>query len=1253
MKRLMKKLGILCVLLALVLSACAPAAPAEKNVVVTALKSSVQIKDTEVSIYDYTSLFSVTVDGIAIVVQPSFIDDSAVIETPGTYKVTCTYENQTASADVTVVYADYALTLSAAEITLKAAEVAGYNFKALFRAEVDGMRVNIDDAMVTSDVKAEAGDYTYTVSIGDCRETLTVHVVPDHDVEIVLSYALYELPVNEKDGFDPAVLFSLYVDGAATELPADAIDASALANAGEGDEVEIVCSYTFAGFTATERARVKIAEAREIAITARDVVTYPNAAEIDLTSLFTVTYGKETIPVTIDMIEGTIDYSSEGENPIVLRYGGKTATATVTVRRGVIIDYAHADTVTVRVGTDKRTYPFAEDFVVIINGARYVNIPDSYFDLSEADFSEEGEFSVTLTIPYGDKKPTLSGGWPVTEYSKTIKYIVRSAEYSLGVKQDVVELEKGTASYDPFKNLTLVVNGINTAFTDRKEDVDITCVYAEVKTSIDYTSLEDQTVTVAVYVFGAEREPVEISFTVRIKSDLKVEAVDRVAFTGATLYTRDLFSITDGGTPVEVTNEMISGKVDTFKPGIYEVSIEYRGLTATSRVVVYSDEMVGRYKTLLRTIPEEEEDDGEDYGEGGWGYTEGGDDYDFYAGGAMAIAETSQLGDLVITQNGEIEFNGIKAFSVTGVDEHTMFIRTGSGSTGTEYTLHFDDGIIVLDVDNRNRLGFSDYMRPLIYFSETLWTLNETVVINYGAKHVLETDTSGNYSLNTFRITSKEDGSEKWYGLYIGLVLHTSGDTIYEVKWGEVVFDESFSHKTGSSSSLLFDGKTYAFTMEGYSTGKIDRNENVAPYEGKTFTGSIDGEQGRIVAASGGQYSVYKGNSLILRLTSYEVSSMRNGGVLPGDILFFYASEAGDGIAAPCSYKFALDVEHATFTTLERDAYFGKYYRGEQWFFLDGYGTGRFFGGTSTADIAYTAKNGEIAVSFRDVDPASKFGSAAAFYISPLLNVLTVKSSNGLAGDPFVNTIITDGAIVTVSTTMVSGASANAKNQLLSGITIVTANGEVSDSAKSSYVDTSAVNFGKAGFYQFKVTVNVGGKAVESYYAVQVMSEIYDGNPVVGAYPSGVLSPSLSFTVDKSGRAYISVSGVTYMGVATIYEDNSFAVKAYGQDGALLTATGKMLAPGLLEVRFEGALRTADYFTTGQRRVAAGKDGALYEFVTGGQTVYVYAKSAVSMGEVVTAVKDGNSYTLTFADGTSRTADVAWSNTTSGFTFTS
>ena len=58
------------------------------------------------------------------------------------------------------------------------------------------------------------------------------------------------------------------------------------------------------------------------------------------------------------MISGSIDYSTVGVNEITLNYGGKTYTATVEIKRGVVISLPKGDTIAVRRGTDKTTYNF-------------------------------------------------------------------------------------------------------------------------------------------------------------------------------------------------------------------------------------------------------------------------------------------------------------------------------------------------------------------------------------------------------------------------------------------------------------------------------------------------------------------------------------------------------------------------------------------------------------------------------------------------------------------------------------------------------------------------------------------------------------------------------------------------------------------------------------------------------------------------------------------------------------------------------
>ncbi len=1271
MKRLIKLLSLLCVMLALVFSACGgdPVneqgggdGQEEKEVVVSAIKSSIMIKDEEVSSYDYTSLFRITVNGEEQDVLASYLDLSALSTAAGTYTVTCNYEGKSASSSVTVVATAYRLSLLTEEVTLKVSAVAETDFTKYFEAHKDGERDTITQDMVESTVKAEVGDYTVTVNYHGDSMTLTVHVVADHDVEVVLSCEHPEVPVNALENFDPTSLFSLYVDGVAVEVKEEMLTVEGLEGAEAGDTFTVTLNYSANGITAAKSVTVSVTEAQEIVITPKNIDTYPNAEEIDLTTLFTITEGGEVIPVTIDMISGTIDYSKAGTNEIVLTYGGKSATAVVTVRMGVIIDYAHSDAVQIKVGTDMETYPFADDFIVVINGARYLRIPDSCFDLSDVNFGEEGTYEVTLTIDYGDQ-PGSTDSFPFEfpepqHITKTIKYVVVAADYELSVKEALVKLPKGTTSYNFSKNLSLAINGSDRGFTPTRDYANALSIYYEVLTEIDFSSPEVQTVRINVYVNGPDKDPVEVEYDLQVETEIVIEVKDSIAFVGETLYTRDLFTVTENGEIVEDIQEYISGKVDTFTTGVYIVTIDYKGLTAESKVVVYRRDLIGDYRTSLTTIPVEEEDD--DEGEGGWGgdYGEWGEyDSDLASlSSVMPIAETAPtpLGALKINADGTIRFNGISVYSVTGIDENTMLLHTGSGGAGRDYTLHYQDGIVVLEVDNSIRLKYSDSVRPLVYFHSDLWEMQEKLTVNDGSSHILQTHYAGRFSMDITRLKSKTDDSELWYALYIKVLENLSSNTSYAVEWGEVTFDGDYSKEIGAQNTIIFNGTTYHFTMQDASTGKIV-TVNTQPYRNMTFAGSIDGKEASLKVTSSNWYELYVGTDLVLQVLPNDLSNMKHGGEREDGKVHLYGLNTEK--YGTYSYLFTLDTEKGTFTLEERDSVYGVYRRGDMLLFLDGYGTGNFYENYSTSkysstEVTYTVTNGELHLGFQTYDPKYAYGYEATFYVAHLLNVLTAKSSKDdiFSGEDFENELITDGAIVKVNVTMCTG-----RNQIIEGVSITTKDGPLSTEEKGKLINMDCVNFDQAGFYLFTVKVTVGGEEVESSYAIQTFTSVYQGNPLAVNYGAGVLNGTgFSLRLDVYGRAYLSSEAVTFSGTYTISEDNrSFILKAYNENGSYVGAKGTVLADGIIRVDCAGALHYSDYFVVGGSASVAGTGGyVLRKFVSGNNTVFVAATSDKAAGEVVTvAEQEDGTYTITAQDGSERHARIVWGNASSGITF--
>ena len=160
--------------------------------------------------------------------------------------------------------------------------------------------------------------------------------------------------------------------------------------------------------------------------------------------------------------------------------------------------------------------------------------------------------------------------------------MVSEYDSTVSVYKEHVTLKSGTTSYNPFSNIGVVVNGKLMNLTDNREWVSAITCYAEVKSDdIDFSDAGTQTVVVDVYANGLNADPVTVTFYVTIESGITVTAKDIGVFAGATLYTKDLFVIERNGAPVEVTYDMISGKADTFKPGVYEINRETtRALTA-------------------------------------------------------------------------------------------------------------------------------------------------------------------------------------------------------------------------------------------------------------------------------------------------------------------------------------------------------------------------------------------------------------------------------------------------------------------------------------------------------------------------------------------------------------------------------------------------------------------------------------------------------------------------------------------------
>lgn len=1214
-----------------------PVPPDTHTVSVTAKSESLDLKDTEVESYDYTALFTVTKDDVAVMVEKSMLDLSKVSAEADSFTVKCTYENQSATVTVNVSHTLYEVTLARDTITLNVSLVEDYDFNSLFTVKVDGVIAAITDDMVSSNVTASVGEYRYTVTCGNASATLTVIVTDAHEMLAVASYKTLQLTLAQLETYDYTQLFSLYVDGEAVQVTSQMLDVTQLENAVEGGQYTVTFSYSRDSSQCSATTVLQIVPEAVVRVQTKNIVTYPNSDYIDLTTLFEVTKGDEKVTVTNDMISGAVDYSKEGINNIVLSYGGQTYTATVQVVKGVVINYAASDIVTVKVNTDKNTYVFADDFVVMINGVRFRNIAD-YIDVSQVDFSQTGEYTATLSVPYNEKGFGLSGA-TFTYYDKEIVYRVVDTEYSISVNQDVVYLEKGATSYNVFSNLSVVRNGRTNQVGDNVEWVNsLYCYGLLVSPAPDFSKAEKQLVEIDVYVnyFGSGDlgEAVRVSYYIQVQTDVVITAQNLTTFGHETIYTTELFTVTEGGQNVEVTYDMVSGKVDTFKAGVYTVTALYKGVSATAKVVVLNHDIVGEYQTEQTTIPRESSSDSEGY------ETDEG---------AAAV----KLGDMVVSADGSIVVNGKTTKFLDAVDENTMRVQIGS----YEYTMYYDNGIVVLDPDNNFRMQFHENMRPFVYFKKGVWEIEDYVTINTLSNHVLTTTMQG-CSYDTFNIVATDGSADVWYALRTELVERTSSDTVYDVSWGVVQYADGFVPAKGTVSSLTFNGESLNFTMTSSSVGVKNKDDGSKLWAGLAFDGTVDGKSARL------KFNEYEGATLecdgenIFSVGTYDYANMKNGGVNHAEnILFVYSYDDETGFY---SYKFLLDTESKTFTLLQQDGLFGMYSGDNKFIFVDGYGTGiaNFdLSGYNTIPFTYTFVNQELKISFTEKKYTNTYGTYATFHMADLKNVLTAKYSfNGFLGtERLVNVAIVDGAVVNFTKTSVP-AGVNCKQELVDSIQIITKDGELTYEQKTAkvggkaVVDTSCVDVNKAGFYQVKINVTVNGTLVESYFSIQVLTDSYTGNALVATYGTGVANSAYSLSIDEYGRVFFNDGTSAYEGFATLY-DGGFVARAFASNGSSVTLYGEAVFNGIVFVRCTGAVTFSDYFTTGESTVAGCEGNVLRKITANGNTLYLYSVDPTSLGsvaEVSSDVDDATVLHVTTAGGNTLVVKANWGDVQNG-----
>lgn len=208
---------------------------------------------------------------------------------------------------------------------------------------------------------------------------------------------------------------------------------------------------------------------------------------------------------------------------------------------------------------------------------------------------------------------------------------------------------------------------------------------------------------------------------------------------------------------------------------------------------------MGTYKTNLTTIPQSESTEEDDYG--------------------IQTEKPTILGDFIVSDDGTMILSGTKLELIGGNNETTMQVMYGRNI----YNLYYiEPGIVVFIPLNEMKMSYNDNSRPMIYFNDSVWSLEDRVVINSTSLHVLQLTYTG-YSIDLFQIKSKLDNTTYWYGLRIALVEKNSVDTVYEVSYGEVQFVETFDQFPGSYYHFEFKEDRYYMQLQTPTLGKIQK----------------------------------------------------------------------------------------------------------------------------------------------------------------------------------------------------------------------------------------------------------------------------------------------------------------------------------------------------------------------------------------------------------------------------------------------
>lgn len=376
-----------------------------KTIVLTGTKMTVTVADA--AKLDVKSLFTISLDGAPVTVTDDMLSLGGFTASEGTYQVKLTYEGQTATSIVTVVNDNSPVTptknvftLSSTNMTVLVSDVASLDLKTLFSLKKDGTPVEVTDAMISGEVKAEAGSYTITLSYEGQTATSIVTVAKDGttapDTKVLKVSGTNKTVVLEDAGsLNLKTLFTIEFDGTPIAVTDAMITGEVKAEVGS---YTITLSYEGQTVTSIVEVVENFVELRAN----NQVIEVGAIDDINPRELFTITENNEPVNVLNSMITGEI-LPEVGTYDLVLNYGGKSITCTVKVVDNYDVSIL-TNTEALIVTRNDASFDLKNVFSIYI-GKTELPITDDMIRAEDFDISSVGNYNVQIDytrygIPY-------------------------------------------------------------------------------------------------------------------------------------------------------------------------------------------------------------------------------------------------------------------------------------------------------------------------------------------------------------------------------------------------------------------------------------------------------------------------------------------------------------------------------------------------------------------------------------------------------------------------------------------------------------------------------------------------------------------------------------------------------------------------------------------------------------------------------------------------------------------------------------